>query len=87
MQGDRTAAHATTPAATATAGFIRCRFLGDRWHKKWTRNADQPADGFTLPAAVSEIDVARLCRSYERIDADARDLLRLMARTLPSRQT
>lgn len=75
-------APSVTHGAPITAGFIRCRLLGSRWQKKWTRNSAQPDDGFTVPASLSEIEIAHTCRSYERIDADGRELMRVIARTI-----
>lgn len=61
-------------------GFFRCRyFAGGQWEKKWTRDPMQPDQGFTLPATLSDFELAQVCRSYERIDADARQLLRTIA--------
>lgn len=68
--------------APITAGFIRCRLIGSRWQKKWTSDPAQPDDGFTVPASLSEIEVAHTCRSYERIDADGRALIRMIAQTI-----
>ena len=68
--------------APITAGFIRCRLLGSRWQKKWTRDSVQPIDGFTVSASLSEIEIAHVCRSYERIDAESRELMRVIARTI-----
>jgi hypothetical protein len=60
-------------------GFIRCRRMGMRWEKKWTRDASQPIDGFVLPAGTDPSEIASLCRAWEGMDTDGRHLLRLTA--------
>lgn len=72
----RVAAPSATPSLNA---FLRCRFRDGRWEKQWTRDATQPLNGFVLPASVDPGEIARLCSTYEQIDADGRHLLRLMA--------
>lgn len=76
----------TLPAECEEAsieGFIRCRYFAEgRWEKKWTRTPAQPESGFTLPAALSGFELAQVCRSYERIDAEGRVLLRQIADTI-----
>ncbi len=59
--------------------FMRCRHLGGRWIKGWTRNALQPDDGFTVPATLSEGEVKSLCDAYEKMDAEGRALIRATA--------
>ena len=56
--------------------FMRCRLRGRRWVKCWTRDAEQPADGFTVPATLSDGEVEILCEAYEKMDAEGRDLIR-----------
>jgi len=64
-------------------GFFRCRYFSSgRWEKKWTREPLQPDEGFTLPASLTDFEVAQVCRSYERIDENARYLLRMIAQTI-----
>lgn len=64
---------------TAAAAFVRCRRVGIRWEKKWTRDTSQPIDGFLLPAGTDPAEVAALCKTWDEADADARQLLRLTA--------
>jgi hypothetical protein len=59
--------------------FVRCRHLGGRWLKTWTRIAAQPSDGFTVPARLCEGEVRSLCEAYEKLDGDGRDLIRATA--------
>ena len=59
--------------------FMRCRLLGQRWVKCWTRIPEQPEDGFTVPAKLSEGEVEILCEAYQTMDADGRDLIRATA--------
>jgi hypothetical protein len=60
--------------------FMRCRFLGQRWVKCWTRIPEQPEDGFTVPAKLSDGEVTLLCEAYETMDSDGRGLIRATAR-------
>ncbi|MGN6184043.1 MAG: PilZ domain-containing protein [Thermoanaerobaculia bacterium] len=66
--------------ASKAAAFIRCRYRLSRWERKWTRDASQPEDGFTVPASIDERELALLCRTWESGDATARDMLRDTAR-------
>lgn len=59
--------------------FVRCRYLGGRWLKTWTRIAAQPSDGFTVPAKLCEGEVRSLCEAYEKLDGEGRDLIRATA--------
>lgn len=61
------------------SGYIRCRPLGLRWEKKWTRDPVQPPDGFALPAGTDPADVDSLCRAWGSMDHDARRLVQLTA--------
>ena len=70
---------AAEPETTRGAGFIRCRRIGMRWEKKWTRDAAQPTDGFVLPAGVDPAQVDELCRTWEATDAGGRQLVQLTA--------
>lgn len=63
----------------AAAAFVRCRRIGMRWEKKWTRDTNQPIDGFLLPAGTNPAEVAALCRTWDEMDADGRHLVRLTA--------
>ena len=59
--------------------FMRCRLRGRNWNKFWTRDATQPDDGFTVPAKLSDGEVATLCEAYEKMDAEGRELIRATA--------
>jgi len=62
-------------------GYIRCRFVSHgRWEKKWSRDSDQPEDGFTDPATESPEHIDQLCETYQRATQDDRRLIQLMAR-------
>ncbi len=67
------------PATPHAAGFLRCRRIGMRWEKKWTRNTAQPPDGFLLPAGTAPAEVNALCAAWESMDGDGRRLLQLTA--------
>lgn len=59
--------------------FIRCELRANGWTKTTTRDAKQPADGFTISASETPQKVAMLCRAYESGDADGRRLIRTFA--------
>jgi PilZ domain len=64
-------------------GFLRCRYFpSGTWARKWTPDPTQPEEGFTVPASISDFELAQLCRSYERIGADGRSLVRAIAETI-----
>lgn len=73
---DKPAGHRAAPG---TAGFLRCRRVHMRWEKKWTRNPEQPPDGFLLPAGTAPSEVNALCEAWESMDDDGRRLLQLTA--------
>jgi hypothetical protein len=65
----------------AQRGYIRCTFVKDRrWDKKWTRNSEQPDDGFTVLASEPADHIEQLCETYQRATNDDRRLIQLMAR-------
>ena len=76
MKGDEPSA---PQAASRAVGYLRCRRVGMRWEKKWTRQTAQPADGFLLPAGTAPAEVSALCETWESLDADGRHLLQLTA--------
>lgn len=59
--------------------FIRCELQRGRWRTITTSDPQQPAIGFTIRANESVHGVNRLCRVYERTDADGRRLIQRMA--------
>jgi hypothetical protein len=63
----------------ASRYYTRCRLRGRHWTKAWTRDALQPADGFTVPAKLSDGEIALLCEAYEKMDDDGRTLIRATA--------
>jgi len=66
---------------TADRGYVRCTLIDNRrWDKKWSRTTDQPVDGFTVPATEPDETIDQLCVTYQRADAEGRNLIRLMAR-------
>ena len=64
----------------AAAYFVRCRLRGRHWTKCWTREEAQPADGFTVPAKLSDGEIDLLCEAYEKMDDEGRELIRMTAR-------
>ena len=79
MKGFGETAEPVNTTKTRAAGFIRCRRIGIRWDKKWTRDASQPSDGFLLPAGTDPAELAALCSAWETMDEDARHMVRLTA--------
>ena len=61
-------------------GYVRCVLTGRRWTKKWSRSAEQPEEGFTVPATEPTEHVDQLCELYEKADGDGRKLIQLLAR-------
>jgi PilZ domain-containing protein len=61
-------------------GYVRCVLAGRHWTKKWTRSAEQPEEGFTVPATEPTDHIETLCEMYEKADGDGRKLLQLLAR-------
>ena len=68
-------------------GFIRCRYVHRRWEMKWTREASQPSDGFTLPAGTARAEVDALCAAWEGMDDDSRHLVRITANVVAQQTT
>jgi hypothetical protein len=63
----------------ADSGFLRCRYVPARgWERKWTKNPDQPKEGFTVPASTEPAELNMLCLTYETSDEEGRALLRVM---------
>jgi hypothetical protein len=67
------------PTPARAAGYLRCRRSGRGWEKKWTREAVQPRDGFLLPAGTPPAEVDALCRAWETMDDDGRQLVQRTA--------
>jgi hypothetical protein len=62
-------------------GYLRCAFIDNRrWEKKWSRTSEQPPDGFTVLATEPPEHVDQLCETYQRSDAEQRELIRVLAR-------
>lgn len=66
--------------ALVTKTFVRYHLRGVWWEKKMTHDPSQPADGFVLPADIDENEIVSLCRTYEKLDGEGRDVLRVIAR-------
>ena len=60
-------------------GFMSYIFENGQWVKRRALLPDQPDSGFTVAAGEAEDQIALLCQTYERGDADARRLTRLLA--------
>lgn len=59
--------------------FVRCEFVRTTWRRVTTSDPQQPAVGFTVRASEPVPSIERLCRVYERTDADGRRLIQRMA--------
>lgn len=63
-----------------TSTFLRYRLRGIWWEKKATHDASQPEDGFTIPADTDDNEITSLCRTYEKLDSEGREIIRVIAR-------
>lgn len=70
---------ATANQAATRSGYIRCRLLNHRWEKKWTREYEEPLEGFTVLATEPADQIEKLCQTYSKGDGDTRRLIRLCA--------
>lgn len=59
--------------------LICCELRGTTWIKTSTRDANQPANGFTISADEAPDKIEMLCRAYASGDADGRKLIRTFA--------
>jgi hypothetical protein len=66
---------------TVDRGYLRCTLVGGTYfEKKWSRTAEQPAEGFTLSASEPAESVDQLCESYLNGSEEDRKLILLLAR-------
>jgi hypothetical protein len=65
--------------ALVTKTFVRFHLRGIWWEKKMTHDPAQPEDGFVLPADIDENEITSLCRTYEKLDAEGREVVRRIA--------
>ena len=62
------------------SGFVVWMFEdGLGWKSRFTRDSDQPPNGFTISAAEPDDQVEMLRKTYESGDEDARKMTRLLA--------
>lgn len=66
-------------------GYYRCRRVGNRWEKKWTTSAEQPDEGFTIPANESPEEIELLCQTWETTDDAGREFIRACAQVAVDR--
>lgn len=71
--------HAAVATPRLRMSYVRCRLVRERWSKKWTHDAVQPDDGFTVPATFDATELDELCRTFVACDDDGRQLIRTMA--------
>ena len=62
-----------------THGFTSYRLKDGKWWRVPTDSPRQPEEGFTVAAWEDETELDTLCRTYEEGDAEARQLIRLLA--------
>ena len=79
LRGWEPAAESVKHPALVTTTFLRYRLRGLWWETKATHDHAQPEDGFTIPADVDDTEAASLCRTYERLDADGRRVISMIA--------
>ena len=61
-------------------GYVTYRLDGDgNWMRSSTRSPQQPDNGFTVAQYEDDEDLRVLCRAWEMGDAEARQLIRLVA--------
>jgi hypothetical protein len=63
----------------ASGSYLRCRLAGTRWLVKCTRDGNQPADGFVVPAGIPDEEIVVLCDDYVRGGEEERQMIRLFA--------
>ncbi len=73
-------------ALVTDRGYIRCTLVGKRWDKKWTRESNQPADGFTVLATEPQENIDQLCETYQNGSDEDRKLIQLLARASLEKQ-
>jgi hypothetical protein len=62
-------------------GYLRCTLVaGNRFEKRWSPKADQPREGFTVPASEPPEHVDQLCENYLKGTEEDRKLILLLAR-------
>lgn len=66
--------------ARSEVAYYRCVPFFGRWERKWTRDARQPEEGFTIPSSIDENELSLLFRLWTNSDDDGREVLRQMAR-------
>ena len=59
--------------------FRRCELIDGTWRRSESKLSDQPAEGFTISAAVPIRYVNLLCETYQRADAEGRRLTKILA--------
>lgn len=59
--------------------FRRCELVDGRWKKSESKTPDQPAEGFTISAAVPIRYVNVLCETYQKADTEGRRLTKILA--------
>ena len=62
-----------------TRGFLMYRFQNGAWSRSITDSPEQPSDGFTVPAKLSDGEVDILCQAYAKMDEEGRELIRATA--------
>lgn len=62
-----------------TNHFRRCELVDGLWRKTESNRNDQPANGFTISAAVDPIHVDMLCKTWERTNEEGRRLTQILA--------
>jgi hypothetical protein len=60
--------------------FVRCTFEPKKgWRRARTSLTEQPEDGFTVLADEGDAEIEKLCKTWEKSDANGRELIRLFA--------
>lgn len=60
--------------------FVRCTFDPKKgWRRARSSSSDQPEEGFTVLAEEGDIEIEKLCKTWEKSDTNGRELIRLFA--------
>lgn len=65
--------------------FVSLHLGANGWKRHRSLLPDQPEDGFTVRASVSQDEIDLLCATYEKGDEESRLLTRLLAQLSVSR--
>jgi len=59
--------------------YLRCELIDGTWRKSETERPDQPPFGFTVSVEEDRQQLALLCESFEKSDAEGRKMIQMLA--------